>query len=95
MQYHDTAYRILADHLRTLSFAIADGAYPSNEGRGYVIRRILRRAVRYGLQTLQGKPGFLHRLMPVVGSIYGNAYPELLEKQAEIVEIVKEEEEVS
>lgn len=60
----DTAYRAIADHARTLSFAIADGAIPNNEGRGYVLRRILRRATRYGQQVLQCPPGFFSKLIP-------------------------------
>lgn len=60
----DTAYRAIADHARTLCFAIADGAVPNNEGRGYVLRRILRRATRYGQQILKAKPGFFATLVP-------------------------------
>lgn len=60
------AYRVVADHIRTLTMAITDGCNPSNDGRGYVLRRILRRAIRYGQQVLGGKPGFFHTLVPVV-----------------------------
>jgi alanyl-tRNA synthetase len=89
----DTAYRAIADHARTLSFAIADGAVPNNEGRGYVLRRILRRATRYGQQILQAEPGFFQTLIPVVVETFGDAYPELKKHQATILEIVAEEEE--
>ncbi|KAG7367905.1 alanyl-tRNA synthetase [Nitzschia inconspicua] len=88
----DTAYRAIADHIRTLSFAIADGAVPNNEGRGYVLRRILRRATRYGQQILKAEPGFFQKLVPVVVETFGDAYPELVEKQATITEIIAEEE---
>jgi alanyl-tRNA synthetase len=60
----DTAYRAVADHARTLSFALADGAVPNNGGRGYVLRRILRRATRYGQQILKAEPGFFVKLIP-------------------------------
>lgn len=60
----DTAYRAVADHARTLSFALADGAVPNNEGRGYVLRRILRRATRYGQQILKAEPGFFVKIIP-------------------------------
>jgi alanyl-tRNA synthetase len=90
--FKDTAYRAIADHARTLSFAIADGAVPNNEGRGYVLRRILRRAARYGQQILGAEPGFFSTLVPIVVETFGDAYPELREKQATIIEIVQEEE---
>ena len=88
----DTAYRAIADHARALCFAIADGAVPNNEGRGYVLRRILRRATRYGQQILQASPGFFATLVPVVVETFGEAYPELKEKQSVIQEIIEEEE---
>jgi alanyl-tRNA synthetase len=88
----DTAYRVVADHARTLAFAIADGAIPSNEGRGYVLRRVLRRAVRYGKQILGAPPGFFARLVPHVSGQFGAFYPELREKEALIVEVVADEE---
>ncbi|KAL7453802.1 hypothetical protein ACHAWC_005445 [Mediolabrus comicus] len=89
----DTAYRAVADHARTLTFALADGAVPSNMGRGYVLRRILRRATRYGQQILKCKPGFFAKLVPVVVDTFGDAYPELVKNQADIIEIITEEEE--
>ena len=88
----DTAYRAIADHARTLSFAIADGAVPNNEGRGYVLRRILRRAARYGQQILKCEPGFFAKLVPVVVDTFGETYPELKEQQGTILEIIVEEE---
>lgn len=88
----DTAYRAIADHIRTLSFAIADGAVPNNEGRGYVLRRILRRATRYGQQILKAEPYFFQKLLPVVVKTFGGAYPELIQNQATINEIIAEEE---
>ena len=89
----DTAYRAISDHIRTLSFAIADGAVPNNEGRGYVLRRILRRATRYGQQILKAEPGFFQKLVPVVVETFGEAYPELVQNQATITEVIAEEEE--
>ena len=88
----DTAYRAVADHARTLTFALADGAVPDNEGRGYVLRRILRRATRYGQQILKCEPGFFAKLVPVVVDTFGEAYPELIKNQDNIIDIVKEEE---
>ncbi len=88
----DTAYRIVADHARTLAFAIADGAIPSNEGRGYVLRRVLRRAVRYGKQMLGAPPGFFAQLVPHVARQFGAFYPELREKEAFVMEVVADEE---
>jgi len=88
----DTAYRAVADHARALTFALADGAVPSNEGRGYVLRRILRRATRYGQQILKAEPGFFTKLVPTVIDVFGEAYPELVANSANIIEIIDEEE---
>lgn len=88
----DTAFRAIADHARTLSFAIADGAVPSNAGRGYVLRRILRRAARYGQQILKANPGFFVKIIPSVVETFGDSYPELRKQQETIMEIVAEEE---
>ena len=85
------AYRVIADHIRTVTFAIADGALPSNEGRGYVIRRVLRRAVRFGLK-LGINHGFMADLVPVVVENYKDYYPYLIEKQTLIQKIVTNEE---
>jgi alanyl-tRNA synthetase len=91
----DTAYRVIADHVRALTFAITDGAVPSNEGRGYVLRRILRRAVRYGRQMLNAKTGFFSSLVPVVVERMSGFFPELAAAgNAERVRgILREEEE--
>jgi alanyl-tRNA synthetase len=89
----DTAYRVIADHVRCLTFAITDGAVPSNEGRGYVLRRILRRAVRYGRQMLEAPPGFLHKLVPVIVDKMGEAFPELRKDPRRVVELIAQEEE--
>ncbi|MBK7404707.1 MAG: alanine--tRNA ligase [Phycisphaerales bacterium] len=90
---HDMAYRVIADHIRTLTFAITDGAIPSNEGRGYVLRRILRRAVRYGRQKLNAPPGFFSQLVPVVVEHMGDAFPELGKNPEHVAQIIREEEE--
>lgn len=88
----DIAMRVLADHIRTLSFAIADGATPSNEGRGYVLRRILRRAVRYARKLGQTEP-ILHKLVPTLVHTMGDVFPELAARQAVIEQILRAEEE--
>ncbi|XP_024517308.1 alanine--tRNA ligase-like [Selaginella moellendorffii] len=88
----DTAYRVVADHIRTLSFAIADGARPGNEGREYVLRRILRRAVRYGRDVLKAKEGFFSGLVDVVVRLMGDVFPELRKAEKKIKEIIAEEE---
>ena len=88
----DIAFRVIADHARSLTFALTDGAVPSNEGRGYVLRRILRRAVRFGRQQLGLKSLFLFELVPVVVETMGGAFPELKKNPDRVIELVKEEE---
>lgn len=88
----DIAMRVLADHIRTLSFAIADGASPSNEGRGYVLRRILRRAVRYAGKLGKKEP-MLYKLTGILCDTMGEAFPEIVERRAIIEQIIKAEEE--
>ncbi|HEX7183402.1 MAG TPA: alanine--tRNA ligase [Thermoanaerobaculia bacterium] len=88
----DVSLRVIADHLRAVSFLLADGVIPGNEGRGYVLRRILRRAVRHGMRLGFEEP-FLHRLVPVLGEVMGSAYLELAEtRQASVATIQAEEE---
>ncbi len=88
----DVAYRVIADHLRCLTFALTDGATPGNEGRGYVLRRILRRAVRHGRQTLGVAEPFLHKLVPAVVSAMGDAFPELKKNPQHVIDLIHEEE---
>lgn len=89
----DMAYRVVADHIRTLCFAIADGAVPSNEGRGYVLRRVLRRAARYGRQNLGAELGFFSKLVPKLVDLMGGVFPELKAKEAHVTAIIRDEEE--
>ena len=90
----DVAYRVIADHIRTLTFAMTDGALPSNEGRGYVLRRILRRAVRYGRQTLGVQEPFFYRLVPAVVEPLSDAFPELSHSPGQVADVIREEEEL-
>ena len=89
----DIAMRVIADHIRTISFAITDGQLPSNAKAGYVIRRILRRAVRYGYTFLGQKQAFLYKLLPALIDTMGDAYPELSAQKTLIEKVIKEEEE--
>ena len=89
----DMAYRVIADHIRCLTFALTDGAVPGNEGRGYVLRRILRRAVRHGWQTLNTKEPFVCRLVPTVVKTMGEAFPELTRNTQSVIDLIREEEE--
>ena len=89
----DVAMRVIADHIRTIAFSITDGQLPSNAKAGYVIRRILRRAVRYGYTFLGQKQAFMYRLLPILIDTMGDAYPELKTQQALIEKVIKEEEE--
>ena len=88
----DIAMRVIADHIRTISFSITDGQLPSNAKAGYVIRRILRRAVRYGYTFLGQKKPFMHQLLPALISTMGDAYPELIAQQSLVEKVIKEEE---
>src|SRR6266487_3212582 len=88
----DVAFRVIADHIRALSFAIADGIIPSNEGRGYVLRRILRRAIRYG-RSLGFHEPFFFNLVDVLAKTMGNVFPEVRAEQLKIKETIKREEE--
>ncbi|MDD5346828.1 MAG: alanine--tRNA ligase, partial [Proteiniphilum sp.] len=89
----DIAMRVIADHLRTIAFSVTDGQLPSNARAGYVIRRILRRAVRYGYTFLGMHESFIYRLIPTLIGVMGEAYPELLSQQTLIEKVIKEEEE--
>ena len=89
----NVAMRVCADHLRAVSFSIADGQLPSNAKAGYVIRRILRRAVRYAYTFLDQKEGFLYKLVPTLVAEMGDAFPELKAQQQLITKVIKEEEE--
>ncbi|MCI7285989.1 alanine--tRNA ligase [Parabacteroides sp. AGMB00274] len=89
----DVAMRVIADHLRAVAFSIADGQLPSNAKAGYVIRRILRRAVRYGYTFLNRKEAFMYKLLPVLIETMGDAYPELIAQKSLIEKVIKEEEE--
>ena len=89
----DIAMRVIADHIRTIAFAITDGQLPSNEKAGYVIRRILRRAVRYGYTFLGQREAFLYKLVPQLIDDMGEAYPELVQQEKQITPVIKAEEE--
>jgi len=89
---HQIAMRVIADHIRALTFAITDGAVPGNEGRGYVLRRILRRAARYGRKLNLNEP-FLFQLVAVISDTMGGVFPEVAEKKAYVQKVIKAEEE--
>ena len=90
-QDNPVPFQVIADHIRMLSFSIADGCMPGNEGRGYVLRRILRRAARFGRMLDQHQP-FIYNLIDIVGEIMGDFFPEVVEKRAHIEKVVKAEE---
>ncbi|PLS38299.1 alanine--tRNA ligase [Carnobacterium maltaromaticum] len=91
-QTTDISFKVIADHVRAVSFAIGDGALPSNEGRGYVLRRLLRRAVMHG-KKLGIHKAFMYQLVPVVGEIMNSYYPEILEQKEFIEKVIRTEEE--
>src|SRR5690606_30416202 len=88
----DLPMRVIADHIRALTFAIADGAVPGNDGRGYVLRRILRRAARYG-RKINLKEPFLYKLVDVLAETMGDVFPEVVEKKDYVKKVIKAEEE--
>ncbi|HHP7240054.1 MAG TPA: alanine--tRNA ligase [Cyclobacteriaceae bacterium] len=88
----DVAIRVIVDHIRALTFTIADGQLPSNIKAGYVIRRILRRAVRYGYTFLEFKEPFLFEMIPIVSTLYGDVFPEVRDQEEFISKVIKEEE---
>ena len=88
---NNPSLKVIADHIRSISFLIVDGVLPSNEGRGYVLRRIIRRAVRHGYK-LGVNEAFLYKLVPCLALDMGNAYPELLSNQNNAIKVIKEEE---
>lgn len=88
----DRAIRVIADHLRTVCFAIADGQLPSNNGAGYVIRRILRRAIRYGFTFLDQKKPFIYRLVKTLSEQMGTVFPELIKENQLVFNVIREEE---
>ena len=89
----DIAMRVMADHIRTIAFSITDGQQPSNNKAGYVIRRILRRAVRYNYTFLGGREATLYKLLPTLVATMGKAYPELVAQQELVANVIKQEEE--
>src|SRR5947209_12178720 len=89
----DTAYRVIADHIRTLTFALTDGATIGNVGRDYVLRRILRRAERYGVQVLGTGEPFLHHLVPTIVDLMGGTFPELKKYPEKVRDLIPREEE--
>ena len=90
----DTAYRVVADHVRTLTFAISDGAPPNNEGRGYVVRRVLRRGARYARRYFNSDIGeFFSKIVPTLVKQMGDMFPEIKKKESDVIEILNEEEE--
>lgn len=89
----DIAMQVIADHIRSVSFAIADGAAPDNEGRGFVVRRILRRAVRYGWDKLNLKEPFFHKIVPTLASQFADVFPVLDDQQDYVINVIRSEEE--
>ncbi|HYW34922.1 MAG TPA: alanine--tRNA ligase, partial [Balneolaceae bacterium] len=89
----DVAMQVIADHIRSVSFAIADGAAPDNDGRGYVVRRILRRAVRYGWDKLDLKDPFFYKLVPTLAEQFAEVFPVLSEQQDYVMKVIRSEEE--
>lgn len=89
---HSNSLKVIADHIRACSFLVVDGVIPGNEGRGYVLRRIIRRAIRHGYKLGQKQP-FFHLLVEALASVMGPAYPELMEARVRVVAVLKQEEE--